>query len=47
DESLVFWSSVAYSSYIINAIQYLVRIWLEKSHERKIKLKAEAGTNPT
>jgi 3-vinyl bacteriochlorophyllide hydratase len=46
DKSLVFWSSVAYSSYIINAIQYLVRIWLEKSHERKMKLKAEAGTNP-
>ncbi|NTW82881.1 MAG: 2-vinyl bacteriochlorophyllide hydratase [Chlorobiaceae bacterium] len=46
DKSLVFWSSVAYSSYIINAIQYLARIWLEKRHERKMKLKAEAGTSP-
>jgi 3-vinyl bacteriochlorophyllide hydratase len=46
DSELVIWSSVAYSSYIINALQYLARIWLEKSHERKMKLKAEAGTNP-
>lgn len=41
-DTLVFWASVAYSSYIINALQYLVRIWLEKSHERKMKLQAEA-----
>lgn len=42
DGTLVIWASVAYSSYIINAVQYLVRIWLEKSHERKMKLQAEA-----
>jgi len=40
--TLVIWATVAYSSYIINAVQYLVRIWLEKSHERKLKLQAEA-----
>ncbi|ACD90197.1 MAG: 2-vinyl bacteriochlorophyllide hydratase [Chlorobium limicola] len=42
DGTLVIWATVAYSSYIINAVQYLVRIWLEKSHERKLKLQAEA-----
>lgn len=42
DGTLVIWATVAYSSYIINAVQYLVRIWLEKSHERKMKLQAEA-----
>lgn len=42
DSTLVVWATVAYSSYIINAVQYLVRIWLEKSHERKMKLQAEA-----
>jgi len=42
DATLVIWATVAYSSYIINAVQYLVRIWLEKSHERKLKLQAEA-----
>ncbi len=41
DGTLVIWATVAYSSYIINAVQYLVRIWLEKSHERKMKLQAE------
>jgi len=41
DGTLVIWATVAYSSYIINAVQYLVRIWLEKSHERKLKLQAE------
>lgn len=41
DDTLVIWATVAYSSYIINAVQYLVRIWLEKSHERKMKLQAE------
>ncbi|MBN1279651.1 MAG: 2-vinyl bacteriochlorophyllide hydratase [Chlorobiaceae bacterium] len=43
DGTLVIWATVAYSSYIINAVQYLVRIWLEKSHERKLKLQAGAG----
>lgn len=43
DGTLVIWATVAYSSYIINAVQYLVRIWLEKSHERKLKLQAGAA----
>jgi 3-vinyl bacteriochlorophyllide hydratase len=35
---LVIGAFMAYLSYIINAVQYLARIWLEKSHERKLKL---------
>ncbi len=40
---LVIGAYMAYMSYIINAIQYLVRIWLEKSHEKKLRLKASIG----
>jgi 3-vinyl bacteriochlorophyllide hydratase len=36
---LVIGAYMAYLSYIINALQYLARIWLEKSHERKLKLR--------
>jgi 3-vinyl bacteriochlorophyllide hydratase len=35
---LVVGAYMAYLSYIINALQYLARIWLEKRHERKVKL---------
>ncbi|MEI8032469.1 MAG: 2-vinyl bacteriochlorophyllide hydratase [Chlorobiaceae bacterium] len=38
DNQLVVWAYIAYLSYIGNAIQYLVRILLEKNHERKLKL---------
>lgn len=38
EKVLVVGAFAAYLSYIINAIQYLVRIMLEKNHERKLKL---------
>jgi len=32
------WSAfAAYLSYVINALQYLLRLWLEKRNEKRLK----------
>jgi len=41
EKLLVFEGYLAYLSYIINALQYLVRIILEKNNEKKLRLQGQ------
>jgi len=36
-EVLLWCAFAAYATYVLNAIQYLVRIWLEKRNERRLR----------
>lgn len=41
-ETLIWCAFAAYLSYVLNAIQYLVRIWLEKRNEKRLKAQGVA-----